>query len=52
MVIMSEIEKKKIFLSQFFFLTKSHRKRSRFEVIYMVSSNQMFTKNLATAHYT
>lgn len=51
MVIMSEIEKKD-FPFAFFFLTKSHTKRSRFEVIYMVSSNQMFTENLVTAHYT
>lgn len=53
MVIMSEIEKK-IFLSQsfFFFLTKSHTKRFRLEVIYMITSNQMFTEILATAQYT
>lgn len=52
MVITSEIEKK-IFLSQsFFFLTKSHTKRFRLEVIYMITSNQMFTEILATAQYT
>lgn len=51
MVIMSEIEKRFSFGKSFFFLTKSHTKRSRFEVIYMVTSNQMFTENLATARY-
>lgn len=44
-------QKKKIFLSQFFFLQKVTESVPD-EVIYMVSSNQMFTENLATAHYT